>query len=333
MSSSGWLERAMSADDICANIESWVSSPALLELVCAFASRKSDQLLIEDLRMKSGTTQDRLTLLDRFSERWDTRLGGERFEAASLSITEDQKEIARFATKALVMHDQVIPPGREYNYIIILGCTVPCCLERTKHAAELVNSKIVQSNSIIALTGCRSLADFELRLASSVRIWNVSCECDVFDAIVRRRFLLGRHEFNPYTNRIHNYSTGNVRNYTREGGVSVSTVSAPSSEPKRRRSNTADTYSFFARRLLGSGHDQRILIVSSRITRLAQHSDALRVLALPYGVSVDTIGCTEYLQKGWELQDDAPSQCLMELRAAIQAMRRLMAATLASRLI
>jgi hypothetical protein len=64
---------------------------------------------------------------------------------------------------------------------------------------------------------------------------------------------------------------------------------ARSSDPEHRPANTADTYRQAARHL-AFGDGTRLLLVTTHIYATYQHWDAVRVLGLPYGVELETIG-------------------------------------------
>ena len=70
----------------------------------------------------------------------------------------------------------------------------------------------------------------------------------------------------------------------------VSVIAAPSSEPEVRRTNTPDSYQWFATEFAGLQAGQRLLLVTSDIYVPFQHADAVRVLGLPYEVTVETMG-------------------------------------------
>ncbi len=92
-------------------------------------------------------------------------------------------------------------------------------------------------------------------------------------------------------------------------------MAAPSAEPSVRRADTSDTYRFWA----GEHHPgpgDAVLIVTSPIYVPFQHADALRLLTLPYGCAVDTVGFDAAQRSG-------PERYLQEIRSAVRSMRKL----------
>jgi len=81
-----------------------------------------------------------------------------------------------------------------------------------------------------------------------------------------------------------------VVEYVGPDGVPLHVVGAPSREPGVGRANTADTYEWFATELAELHRGRRIVIVTSDIYMRYQHADAMRMLALPYGVEIDAVG-------------------------------------------
>jgi hypothetical protein len=99
---------------------------------------------------------------------------------------------------------------------------------------------------------------------------------------------------------------------------------APSSDPAARRADTADTYDWFAGTLARLEPGQSLLAVTTAIYVPAQHAAALRMLALPYGVRVETVGVVPGDVVPALAQSFTPSNYLQEVRSAIRAYRQLM---------
>ena len=71
---------------------------------------------------------------------------------------------------------------------------------------------------------------------------------------------------------------------------------------------------------------QRILLVTTEIYVPFQHANALRMLALPYGVEVDAAGMQPGKLDARLQQQFEPHNYLQELRSTIRALRDLFAA-------
>ncbi|MDP9795163.1 hypothetical protein J2S43_003675 [Catenuloplanes nepalensis] len=106
----------------------------------------------------------------------------------------------------------------------------------------------------------------------------------------------------------------------------VHVLAAPSSEPEKRRARTPDTYEFWARRF-GARPGDRILVVTSPIYVPFQHCDAIRMLGLPHGCAIDTVGFDPaHAVPPQPETATAPDRYLQETRSAILSMQRLFAA-------
>jgi hypothetical protein len=104
-------------------------------------------------------------------------------------------------------------------------------------------------------------------------------------------------------------------------------IAAPSSDPGRRRANTADTCRFWTEEVTPLRGGERILVVTTALYVPFQHCDALTMIGLPYGCVVDTIGHDpSILDDDLFLPAPTPAHHLQELRSTILSMRRLVAA-------
>lgn len=105
----------------------------------------------------------------------------------------------------------------------------------------------------------------------------------------------------------------------------VQVAAAPSSEPTKRRADTPDSYAFFAKQLAALQPGERLLMVTTPIYVPAQHAAAVRMLALPYGVEVDTVGNEPGVIPGAAVQQFSATKYLLEVRSTVRALRRLAA--------
>jgi hypothetical protein len=151
----------------------------------------------------------------------------------------------------------------------------------------------------------------------------VSDEFSALDAGTRRAFKLGQ----PVSDEGIPPGVGNaawsIRTYIAGNGTTVRVAAAPSSDPERRRANTADTYEWFARRVASLSAGDQLLIVTTAIYVPAQHAAAIRMLGLPFKVGIETVG----IQPGDVVpeldQSFTPSQYLQEVRSTIRSLREL----------
>ncbi|CKT61144.1 Hypothetical protein ERS031503_00807 [Mycobacterium tuberculosis] len=75
---------------------------------------------------------------------------------------------------------------------------------------------------------------------------------------------------------------------TNDLGVPITLLEAPSPEPDSSRATSADTFTFTAHTL--GMQDSTCLLVTGQPFVPYQNFDALRTLALPFGIQVETVG-------------------------------------------
>jgi hypothetical protein len=100
-------------------------------------------------------------------------------------------------------------------------------------------------------------------------------------------------------------------------------VAAPSSEPEKRRADTPDSYDFFAKQVATLQGGERLLMVTTPIYVPAQHAAAVRMLALPHGVDVDTVGNEPGVVPGAPAQQFTATKYLLEVRSTVRSLRKL----------
>jgi len=302
-------------------MEEWARSPALEELV-----RLSGGEPPADLDLA-----ERLAWLEEFSKAWDFRAGKERnlFEARSLDpVTE--KTIKDAAAALGLVRGGVRPQGR-YDHVLILGGLARACLARPLAAARLLEEEGIEAGSVTALGGYRVLKGDEIGLVERVAEEQVGVEevGDEFDAMevgARLAFGLGSPDRERGERSDLEFGSWRVHDYTTAAGLPVSVVAAPSGEPEERRTNTADSYEWFATELVGLEPGQRVLLVTSDIYVPFQHADALRVLGMPYQVIVETFGIQPGDLDSRLGQVFSADAYLQEVRSTIMAFGRLLAA-------
>lgn len=301
-------------------IEAWVRSPELHELV-RLSGSKVPELDLSEL----------LTWLEEFSVAWDFRGGKERnlFEARSLEAA-TEKKIKDAAAALGLIKGGVAPRGR-YDHVLVLGGLARACLARPLATARLLEKGEVEAGSVTALGGYRKLKGDEIGLVESVAGEHVGAEDvgDEFDAMdvgVRLAFDLDPPERERGERSRLEFGSWRVHEYTTVSGLPVSVVAAPSSEPEKRRTNTADSYEWFATELFDLRAGQRLLLVTSDIYVPFQHADALRVLGLPFQVEVETAGIQPGDVDPRLSQVFSADAYLQEVRSTIMAFGRLLAA-------
>ncbi len=249
----------------------------------------------------------------------DARTGEKaRWLVSDASVTETQRNAVMRAVAPLGLVGHVSPQAESYDYILALGGARYSCLYRPGYAVDIMGKLHKPPRALVMLSGCRPVAESE-REATNTYAPGAQTEYDLINCGIGNRIPLiniseEKKEFeNP------NYSYAVRRAKTKEG-VAVLSMAAPSSEPEKRRAHSADTFRFFAGQC-GLAENARILLITSEIYVPYQQLEAIRTLAVPENVVVETIG----FPNEWtgQLQGmRAASNYLQEIRSAIQAMGR-----------
>lgn len=311
-----------SGADLRSDILSWTTSAPVRALVAAFAADG------EAAEVFVGAQDDLagfLARLDAFTDRWDTRRGQERNLAAELALTPRQAKLALVAARALGLRDPGRPRHRRYDHVLVLGGLIRACFARTAHGARLLRRGDVETGSVVALGAPRPLAGDETLLALQAGLPALAKDADEFDAVTlgtRRAFRLDERE-----RREERVAGGDVRRYQGADGLRIVVAAAPPREPEKDRANTADAYAWFGTHLAQLQPGQRLLAITTDIYRPQQHAAALGMLALPYGVEVDTVGHVPASVEPVFRQSFSSATYLMEIRATIRALRRLLEET------
>ncbi|MBJ7452526.1 MAG: hypothetical protein JHC71_10635 [Blastococcus sp.] len=310
---------ARGAADILAGIDTWTASEPLRALVTAFGGTAG--VFADDVG-------DRLAALDEFSTRWDGRRGAERNLATPLELSDEQVALTDDAARALGLVDPRPPRRKEYDHVFALGGLVRACVVRPAHVARLIAAGDIRTTNVTALGGHRPFGGDEGDLARSIGLDGVDEEYEALDRGTRWAFGLGAPIAEDGERSELPGGTWSVRTYAAEGGPRIRVAAAPSSEPERRRAHTADTYEWFARTLAAVEPGQTLLAVTTAIYVSAQQAAALRMLALPFDVQVETIGVVPGSVLPKLAQTFTPSHYLQEIRSAIRGYRALHAAAL-----
>lgn len=300
--------------DLTQDLSQWALDAVWVGLVTAFGGNVAD--LPDD-------PSDRLAWLDDFSKRWDVRRGHlERDQTGELPLTPHQVEATVAAADRLGLTTVNPPRFREYDHVLALGGLIRACFIRPAYAARLMREEVVSAPSFIGLGGHRRFSDDERRLADRAGLGQLDSEFGALDAGVRTAFEI---QSDPTTRSHTENSVGGswtVNEYQADD-LRVLVAAAPSSEPAERRANTADTYHWLAEELVHLRPGQRLLAVTTPIYVPAQQAAAVRMLSIPYGVTVDTVGTDPAMTPEMWQQDFSPTRYLMEIRAAIRAMESL----------
>lgn len=300
-------------DAVGADIETWISSEPIRELVGRFGGA-----------LPATAVGELLTWLDDFSgKHWDFRqkaAGVERDRVDSTGFDPPTTQLVIDAATALQLVEPRLPAHREYDHLLVLGGLGRACLQRTEYAAQLIDEGVVVVPELAALGSFRPLTTTEKQLPGLARS---GYEVDAMDVGVRAALHLDESGSVESSDAPLDHSSWSVRTYRSRVGADVHVLAAPSSEPVTRRANTADTYEFWAQRINLRATD-RILVVTSPIYVPFQHSDALRILALAHGCGIDTVGFDPG-RVSVPLAPGAtnPDRYLQEIRSGIRSMMQL----------
>lgn len=277
--------RQADAAEILEDVRSWLLSPALTALLARFGGP----------RLRTGGIGD-LELLQAWSTmNWDFR----RMNPAAGSVERNQvdpsvvpasdESFIRDAATELGLVDANHPTARGYDHILALGGLVRACVWRTEYAGYLL-ANLVRAGEMTAITGYRDLTAQEIPLLAGFGLAGLTREDEVVESTLRRVFglteLATARQSDPGApaNSRHRLARG-----TATDGLPVALLIAPSGEPAARRANTPDGYRAWAQ-ATATGPGVSVLLVTSQIYVPFQHADAVRMLALPYGVTVETVG-------------------------------------------
>ncbi|MGH3869462.1 MAG: hypothetical protein ACRDQ4_25825 [Pseudonocardiaceae bacterium] len=302
--------RTLRAGDFIKNIQEWLRSPPLRDLVEIFGGA-----------IPSGPLTDVLCKLDVWSAGvWDFRSGRERHEARAKQFSRDVERAVRIAAHALGMTESSYPTEGSYDHMLVLGGMVETCLLRTAFAAAIARRYAAVAD-VAALAGLRPLSPRELEFCRSTRLVGCATEFDGMEAGVRKAFGLRSEPIREIGGAPEVDPRNSWRRHTYLGSTPpVQVLAAPSTEPARRRANTADTYAFWVSNGAPLTSESTILLVTSSLHVPFQHLDALRVLSLRHGCGIETVGAANIAAEGAK---PSVTTILQEIRSAILSAMRL----------
>ena len=303
--------------DLRADIESWLASEPLAVLLREFGAEPGPYTA-----QPGSPLAARLGALETFTERWDTRRGRERNLAEELDLRPGQEELVVDAANALGLRGDP-PKHTRYDHMLMLGGLVRACVARPSYAAQLIREGEITAGEVTTLGAHRPFAGDEFEQAEQLGCGSLTEEYEALDAGTRRAFGLGEPESEEGERTSDIGGTWGVKHYRTADGLPVRVVAAPSSEPAVRRAHTADSYTFFAEHVARLAPGERLLLISTAIYVLPQHLSALRILALPYGVEVDTVGGKPTNRPRLPLSHYSATKYLLEVRTTVRALRLL----------
>jgi hypothetical protein len=133
---------------------------------------------------------DLLTRLAELSADWDFRANRERYlierKPADVNGRPIPDELVIAAARALGLVESAAVPDRQFSYLVVLGGHARACVNRTHHAARLINDGI-RTAKVVALGAHRQLGGGEMEHAFR----QSTDEAEVLLAATRAAFGLG----------------------------------------------------------------------------------------------------------------------------------------------
>jgi hypothetical protein len=296
-------------------IDDWARSDALRELVEEFGEASPRDDLAQLLEWLEG-----------FSVRWNFRQEkGERNDIDPPQLSLLTEKVIKAAAKALGLVEGGSWREGRYDQVLILSGKARACLSRPLFAAQLIAKGKFEVGSVTALGAFRELDEEEIGLVEQVEGRPLADEYEAMDAGIRRAFDLGDPSLGEGEDSDLLGGSWQVREYE-AASLPVNVIAAPSSEPEDRRANTPDTLAWFGTEFAKLERGERILMITTDIYLPYQHADALRMLALPYGVDVDAVGMVPGKVDRRLAYNFEPHNYLQETRSTIRSLRRLHAA-------
>ncbi|GLY24534.1 hypothetical protein [Micromonospora sp. NBRC 101691] len=299
---------------LTSEIADWSMSTAMRDLVECF-----------DEKWPSGDVVEVLAGLEEISARcWDFRAGGERAAAVARDFSRGVTERVHAAAAALGLRHHNLPRERAYDHVLIHGGLLRGCLIRAGHAAALLDG-VIDSPEVCGLGSFRPTTEPEQSMASELAVGECGDEFDAMDIALRSAFpgaVRDRETGEKSPDKPHvSFLT---REYRIPIGPRLRVLAAPSSDPNRR-ANTADTCTFWANSVGRPDPGQKILLVTTEHFVPFQHADAIRVLGVPYGCAVETVGVDPAtVSSGHLRQRLTTTNFLQETRSAIRSMQLLL---------
>jgi hypothetical protein len=306
-------------------IRHWIELPVFQSLIRSFNWQD----------MTEASLNERIDRLVDMSAEWDFRRRTAKTESMGTSneatrwtshgelLTEVQTQAAKLAADELGLSKSSFPNCKSYQSALILGGARLSCLLRTTWGAQVLEDGVSVEN-IVMLGSERPISDSE-RDATNTYAPDARTEFDLFVDAGREVF---QYDKSSYEGERHDDESPNlsweVRRYPWKKQNQVLIISAPSDDPQNRRANSADTYKFYIEKEHLSAGD-RLLLVSSPIYVPYQQLEAIRVITIPLGIHVETIG----FPPDWraELQGMQGAQhYLQEMRSFLQSSQRFLSA-------
>lgn len=305
-------------EDTKINIHNFIYSDELNELLKSFNF---------ELKKTNSLKEDVKQIL-KFSEVWDYRKNQKqtldkktnelaRWLIKNENLTDVQKSVVNKVIYNLGLIDVYEPVEKNYDYIFSLGGARNSPLERTKYVADLIKKYNFKPKAVIMLSGMRLISDSEREITDTYAK-EAKTEYDLMNESAKIAFNLS----DDSEEIVHNDQNPNkcwaIKTFNSNYPFDIISIAGPSSEPDKRRVNSADTYKFFVKKY-NIGEKNKILLVTSQIYVPYQMIEAIRTWGIPTNNKIETIGY--YFDKKRNSLSK-PENYLQEIRATICAIDR-----------
>jgi hypothetical protein len=312
-------------------VATWCTHPALSELVGVFGGTIPHGLSV----------RSRLAFLDEFSNAWDYR-GRARAAAAGRFSSQDAAGAARWliprlslpaaqlarieaAMTALHITDETAPEETDFAHLLVIGGARYTNLLRARYARELTVGRRV--GHVVLAAASRPVLESESDAIDACAP-GARTEFELMAFAAADAFGLNAGELLEHTRRRvgqpqRDETVWRFGSHTNELGVPITLLETPSPDPEHRRANSADTYTFAARTV--GMQDSSCLMVTGQPVGRYLHFEALRSLALPFGIRVASasFGVDRY-NRLTPMDEQHPAKQLQEVRSAIRSARALL---------
>jgi len=236
--------------------------------------------------------EDQLKDLVAFSTIWDHRAGRLRLEIAQDGYDATQSRVVYEIADDLGLVSQQASSGVPATYVVVLGGLATGTWARVQYCSVLLHQRVLRPGLAVVLLGnFRRLRSEEIDFLRTREPALATATTEV-DLLERTADLLL-----PSSEPWHRIAEGDpkvdprraVLHSWRGENTPVHVFAAASSDPQNRPANTADTLLLAATEMpFLSG--QYVQFVTSGIYAVYQFFDAIRVVGVPYGVSVEVVG-------------------------------------------
>ena len=317
--------------DTSIQIPAWEASSSVATNIAANLEVIDNALLLPEVNSLItawglvGPTDEPAEFLEWLSavadEHWDFRRGRERNQVGEIKFSEAQNQAIKDASTVLGLRTPTAPVRTHYDSIFVLGGLLRGCLTRWRTAKELVDAGL-DVTAIIGLGGTRVLTSDEVEQGELLGVGGTT-EFEAMTAALRCTFSLrGSSAHTAYDDP--NLPNANWAITSFDSSTPrLAIVAAPSSEPEKRRANTADTIEWWLQQS-GSAQQQSNLLITHQIYVPYQAAVAVCTLGLPKNTTVELVGVTKTAEDLGEItQRFEQHNYLQEIGSTIRGYRQL----------